>query len=238
MVDKADKTNKEKQSLLTKIETLTPLHRNMIFAGVFVLLSIAFYFVIYLPMNEEIDRISNEINSLQSRLAAARVQIRKMNEVEAGLKDVEERFQAALALLPEQREIPSLLKNITITGRGAGLDFVLFSPQPEEFKEFYIEIPVAIEVHGNFNEVLTFFDEVGRMERIVTVSDVNIVPEKPLSTRLKTVCKAITYRFKSEADEKAEAERKQQEKKKKLMKSEKKFWTMRWILSAARDTTA
>jgi len=215
MTDKADKAYKGKQSLLTKIETLTPPHRNMIFAGVFMLLAIVFYFAIYLPVNEEIARTSNEIDSLQSRLTATRAQIGKMNEVETSLKDVEEKFQAILALLPEQREIPSLLKNITITGRGAGLDFVLFSPQPEEIKGFYIEIPVAIEVQGNFNEVLTFFDEVGRMERIVTISEVNMVPEKPLSTRLKTTCKAITYRFKSEADEKAEAERQQQEKKKK-----------------------
>ena len=211
----ADKEkDKPKVSLLTKIETLTPIHRNMIFAGVIVLFSAIFYFLIYLPGNEEIARISNEINSLQSRLAAAKVQIKKMDEVEAGLKDVEVRFQAALALLPEQREIPSLLKNITITGRSAGLDFLLFSPQPEAIQEFYIEIPVAIEVQGSFNEVLTFFDEVGRMERIVTISEVNMVPEKTLSNRLKTTCKAITYRFKSEADEKAEAAQKQQQKNK------------------------
>lgn len=216
MADKANKAGKEKDkvSLLTKIETLSPRNRNMIFAGVFVLLSVVFYFVIYLPISDELAATTNEINSLQSKLAAVRHQISKMNEVEAGFKDVEERFQAALAILPEQREIPSLLKNITITGRGAGLDFLLFSPQFEEIKEFYVEIPIAIEVQGEFNEVLTFFDEVGRMERIVTVSDVNMVPEKPLSTRLKTTCKAITYRFKSEADEKAEAAKKQQEKKK------------------------
>ena len=204
----------EKASLLTKIETLSPLRRNLIFAGVVVLLSAIFYFLVYLPKNEETIRISNEINSLQSMLASARSQIRKMNEVEAGLKDVEEKFQAALALLPEQREIPSLLKNITITGRDAGLNFLLFSPLPEVIKEFYIEIPVAIEVQGNFNEAVTFFDEVGRMERIVTIDEVNMTPEKPLSTRLKTTCKAITYRFKSEADEKAEAAQKQMQQKK------------------------
>ena len=204
----------EKASLLTKIETLSPLRRNLIFAGVVVLLSAIFYFLVYLPKNEETIRISNEISSLQSMLASARSQIRKMNEVEAGLKDVEEKFQTALALLPEQREIPSLLKNITITGRDAGLNFLLFSPLPEVIKEFYIEIPVAIEVQGNFNEAVTFFDEVGRMERIVTIDEVNMTPEKPLSTRLKTTCKAITYRFKSEADEKAEAAQKQMQQKK------------------------
>ena len=204
----------EKASLLTKIETLSPLHRNLIFAGVVVLLSAIFYLLIYLPKNEETIRIANEISSLQSMLASASSQIRKMNEVEVGLKDVEEKFQAALALLPEQREIPSLLKNITITGRDAGLNFLLFSPLPEVIKEFYIEIPVAIEVQGNFNEAVTFFDEVGRMERIVTINEVNMTPEKSLSTRLKTTCKAITYRFKSEADEQAEAAQKQKQQKK------------------------
>jgi type IV pilus assembly protein PilO len=95
---------------------------------------------------------------------------------------VESQFAEALNLLPNTKEIPALLKTITQLGTDSQLEFVLFSPQRERPKDFYMEIPVSIQVSGSYHNVAVFFDKVGRMDRIINILNVDMKPEKERST--------------------------------------------------------
>jgi len=53
-----------------------------------------------------------------------------------------------------------------------------------------------MEVRGSYHNVATFFDKVGKLDRIVNVVNVVMIPLEQYSTYLKTTCKAVTYRFK------------------------------------------
>ena len=91
----------------------------------------------------------------------------------------------------------------------------MFSPNKEKTRDFYIEIPVSMEVSGTYHDVATFFDKVGRMKRIVNILDISMAPVKTRSTNLTTKCNAVTYRFKRKVDEKAETGKNRKKKKKK-----------------------
>ena len=47
-----------------------------------------------------------------------------------------------------------------------------------------------------------FFDKVGKLDRIVNVIDVDMMPMSELNTTLKTSCRAITYMFKEQKETK------------------------------------
>ena len=92
-------------------------------------------------------------------------------------------------------------------------DFILFQPKPEVKMDFYAEIPVAINVTGDYHGVATFFESVAELNRIVNIRDINIAPEKD-STSLTTTCTAVTYKF-IEASETPEDASNQTKRKKK-----------------------
>jgi type IV pilus assembly protein PilO len=114
------------------------------------------------------------------------------------LELVNTQFKEALKLLPNQKEIPSLLKKVTQLGDDSELDFRLFRPRREIPKEFYVEIPVAIEIRGSYHNVAIFFDKIGHMERIMNILNVSMKPVAGGSTTLITTCDAVTYRFKGQ----------------------------------------
>jgi type IV pilus assembly protein PilO len=101
--------------------------------------------------------------------------------------------------LPEKKEIPTLLASVSRSGQDAGLEFLLFQPKNENNKDFYAEIPVAIEVTGSYHNVALFFDKVARLSRIVNIDNINLTAQKAKEAgkglSLKTSCTAITYRF-------------------------------------------
>jgi type IV pilus assembly protein PilO len=179
-----------------KISKLRMIHRILIFAGTVVLIVGLYSWLVYIPKTGEIKTIKSELDRLEKNIRIARVRAKNLKRLEADLAKAQGDLKVAIKLLPTTSEIPSLLKNITKLGNDSNLEFLLFSPEKQVSKEFYVEIPVSIEVLGSYHNVAIFFDKVGKLDRIVNVVDVNMIPIKELSTTLKTSCKATTYRFK------------------------------------------
>jgi type IV pilus assembly protein PilO len=190
----------EKGTFIEKVEKIKMPYRIAILAGTIVLLAGLFVWFVYLPKSEQIEATRQEIKKLEAKLKQAKVRAAALEKFEAEYAQVDAQFAEALALLPNTKEIPVLLKAITQLGTDSQLDFVLFSPQRERAKDFYMEIPVAIEVSGSYHNVAVFFDKVGRMERIINILNVSMAPVKERSTTLRTKCDAVTYRFKGESD--------------------------------------
>jgi len=100
-------------------------------------------------------------------------------------------------LLPKEKEIPKLLKDISALGRNAGLDFLTFKPLADIPKDFYAEIPVTINVRGPYHNMGYFFDQVSKLERIVSVTNVKMSSPKKEGGEmlLNSDCQLVTYRF-------------------------------------------
>jgi len=198
-------------SFFEKIEKIKMPIRVLILVGTLGLLGGAFYFLVFQPKTDEIRRAKDEISGLKVKVMKARRDAKRLPEVEAREIEVDAQFKQALKLLPNEKEVPSLLRNITKLGADSNLEFRLFSPKKERPEHFYYRLPVSIAVSGNYHDVATFFDKVGRMERIVNILNVSMRPQKARSTMLITKCEAVTYRFKGSSDDKA---RKKNKKKK------------------------
>ena len=184
-----------------KAEKIKKLHRNLIVVGILILLAGSFFWFVYMPRGEEITRLEKEVADLKQKIRLGKIWAKNLAKLKVEQAQISKEFQKALKILPNQREIPSLLRSISQLGVDSKLQFRLFTPGKEEPKNFYVEIPVSMEVGGKFRDVLLFFDKVSRMERIVNIVDITVKPKEPLSTDLITQCKAVTYRFKTRADE-------------------------------------
>ena len=178
-----------------KISKLRMTHRVLIFVGTVVLIVGLFIWLVYIPKADEIKTIKSDLDRLERNIRLVRVRAKNLKKLEANFAKFQADLKVAIKLLPTTSEIPSLLKNITKLGNDANLEFLLFSPEKQVSKEFYVEIPVRIEVLGSYHNVAMFFDKVGKLDRIVNVVDVDITPIQELSTTLKTSCKATTYMF-------------------------------------------
>ena len=191
----------EPGSLFEKLEKIKMPIRILILAGTLALLGGLFAWQVYIPKTKDIAKTKQEIVSLKKKLDLAIRSEKQAERFRARKAEVDAQFKAALSLLPNRKEIPSLLRNITQLGTDSRLEFRLFSPQGEKSKGFYMEIPVNIEVSGNYHDVAVFLDRVGGMDRIVNILNVSMKPVGTRSTQLTTTCTAVTYRFKGGINE-------------------------------------
>jgi type IV pilus assembly protein PilO len=193
--------------LFEKVEKIKMPIRIAIFAGTIVILAVAFWYFVYDPYSTEIAETEGKIAKLQTEINKAKARAGNLKRFEVEYAEVDAQFQEALKLLPNTKEIPSLLKSVTQLGTDSQLEFLLFSPQRERAQDFFMEIPVSIEVSGTYHNVAIFFDKVGQMERIVNILNVSMTPQKERSTILTARFDAVTYRFKGETDATSQAKK-------------------------------
>jgi len=117
---------------------------------------------------------------------------------EQQLEEMKASFGAMLRQLPNKTEVAELLVDISQSGLAAGLEFKLFKPQNEVPKEFYAELPISIQVKGNYHEFGKFISGVAALPRIVTVHNINMTPDKDGELTMDILAK--TYRYMDEEE--------------------------------------
>ena len=208
------KGSKEAGSFFAKIEMLSKIQRILIFTSIFVLIIVAFIFLLYKPKLADIAKLKKELGALEEKLMVAKKNAADLKKFQAMMQEAEVQFQKAMKALPEKEEIPSLLTSISRSGQDVGLEFLLFQPKTELRKEFYAEIPVAMKVVGGYHDLAIFFDKVARLSRIVNIKNISMGRIKN-SPQLNTSCTAVTYKFVEPAPQEPSDNKKKKKKKKK-----------------------
>jgi type IV pilus assembly protein PilO len=200
------KANKIKEAFDSFLEKkVIPLDKKIIvaiFALVIILPTVAFYFLYYTEKTKQIKGLENQEANLRKEITAAKAIAAKLDEHLAEMEETKRLFAEASVLLPQKKEIPSLLTNISALGTNSGLNMATFAPGGERRQEFYAEIPVSIKVDGPYHNIGTFLYEVSKLDRIVSAINISLGGgsmqrgEMVLGSNINL----ITYRFLEESE--------------------------------------
>lgn len=157
-----------------------PKTQRLLLVGVGVVGILYLYFLsTFVPFGhralaEEKDQLSQEYQKLSSDLSNARQSLNNLEEVERQYQIITRRWEVASELLPEQREVATLLRKVTLVGQQSGVEFELFKPKPSIPGGIYTENPVDVQVIGGYHQVGTFLAEVANLDRIINVTGLRL----------------------------------------------------------------
>jgi type IV pilus assembly protein PilO len=182
--------------LLEKLEALEPTQRWMI-CGVAVMLLAGIGYYLHSMNAESFETLGAAVEEMRQSVQKHQAVANRLDELKARLAALDDALKVAITLLPETREIPELLTQISQLGSSAGLEFRLFKPEPERPADFYAEVPVSLAILGLFHDLVRFFDHLSKLSRIVNVTDIKIslAKGKVESYILTTNCLLTTFRF-------------------------------------------
>jgi type IV pilus assembly protein PilO len=178
--------------------------------GLIIFISAAFYSMFYSPQSEELAKLNESIEAAHNEKSIKQKRAANLPKLQKELGELDVRLKEAMAQLPSKKEIADLLTSIATKAQESGLDINLFRPRPENYKDFYAEIPVEINIKGTFHNVIMFFDGIGQLTRLVNIDNVGFKNPKIAGDQvmLEFTTTATTYRFLEETERKRIAEEK------------------------------
>jgi type IV pilus assembly protein PilO len=160
-------------------------------AAVVVLLTVLNYFVLGMNLGASIQETEDKIRRAQQEQARLdKEYIEKtaiannLNQFRREKELLEQQLREALAELPEEKNIEDLLQLFQDRAIKAGLKIGSIEPKAPATERFYAKIPIPMTVTGNYHEIATFFDSLGRMRRIVNVSEVLLDSPKDVNGKV------------------------------------------------------
>jgi type IV pilus assembly protein PilO len=161
------------------------------------------YWKLTMPKIEELKGVEAKEAELRTEFEGKQQKAANLEVLKQQLEDIKQTMGELLQKLPSKTQVPDLLQDISQTGLGSGLEFDIFKPSAEVPQEFYVELPIQIQVTGDYHQFGNFISGVAALQRIVTVHDVKIRPTE--GNKLIMNATAKTYRYMDEDEEEAAA---------------------------------
>jgi len=71
----------------------------------------------------------------------------------------------------DEKEVDNFMRMVSGEARKSGVEIRRYTSRPYVAKEFYTEVPFEVELDGPYYSMLGFFDRLGKVERIVNISN-------------------------------------------------------------------
>ena len=216
---------------LDSIVKLPTSKKILILLAFVVVISGLYGYLLLLPQQQKLKGLRLELGKLNKELEEGEAVKRDLARFRKEGESLQRELTLALAQLPNKKEIPELLRNISSLGKGSGLEFLLFKPKPEERvgtqpeasdkqksgkqksaepHGFYSRVPLELTMLGSYHNVANFFDKISKLDRIINILNFSMGDVKQIGgeTVVKTSCLATTFRFLETKGEGSEKETK------------------------------
>lgn len=165
--------------------------RLILFFVILIIAFIAFFHFWHSPNRAKISVLTSARDSLQIEVQKAEQARARLPELQAKIARLEIEWEKAKEMLPKEKEIPSLIQQISNSGTKAGVSFILFKPSGPVAQTNYSEIPVQIKVQCGYHQLGKFLSNIGNLARIVNVPSVKMKVGQKRS--IEADLSAITY---------------------------------------------
>jgi type IV pilus assembly protein PilO len=112
----------------------------------------------------------------------------KLAEMDRQVASLKQQLEIERHIVPDEKEADGFIKMLDAEAVKAGVEIRRYTADPVSSKEFYTAVPFELELDGPYYSMLNFFNQVGKLERIVNISDLLVAStKKPNEAKVKHV---------------------------------------------------
>jgi Tfp pilus assembly protein PilO len=150
------------------------------------LVTVALYFTVFKNQRAANDSAQQNLQSKLRENAELEAYRPKLAEIERQVASLKQQLEIERRIVPDEKEVDTFIKMLDSEALKAGIEVRRYTAKPVSSKEFYSELPFEMELDGPYYSVLNFFDRIGKLERIVNISDLLVAStKKPADAKAK-----------------------------------------------------
>jgi len=154
------------------------------------------YWFIYRGQAEDLKKQEKALATLEEELQEKQEIAGNLSMFKKKVEFLQQKLEEKKKNLPDDANMDMLLKTLNELSEKSDIRITKFTPKSEVQKNFYAEIPVLMQIEGNYHEITTFFDKVAKEDRIINITSIVMKSPKEKSGKivLKASCLAKTFR--------------------------------------------
>ena len=148
----------------------------------------ALYYTVFKTQREENAAAQQKLQAKMRENAELEAYRPKLADMERQLANLKQQLEIEKRIVPDEKEVDGLMRMVSGEARKAGVEIRRYTARPYNTRDFYTEVPFEVELDGPYFSMLGFFERVGKLERIVNVSNLLVAStRKPSEAKAKHV---------------------------------------------------
>lgn len=149
-------------------------------AKVFILFALvtvvgAIYFLVFhASLESDLEAAKQRHGRLQQELTEANRNQEAALRLREEVASREALERQILRVLPETAEIPAFLDDLNRLAELSGLKVTSVTPASGAREEYFVRVPVSLEVRGRYHQLAKFFYNVSRLERAINMENISL----------------------------------------------------------------
>ena len=173
---------------MNKFYELSDLKQWGVLVGAAVLLTCALYFTVFKSQQEANATAQQSLDAKLRENAELESYVPRLADMDRQVASLKQQLEIERKIVPDEKEAEGFIKMLDAEATKAGIEIRRYTADPVSSKEFYSEAPFQLEIDGPYYSVVKFFDQVGRLERIVNVSGILMATtKKPRDAKTKHI---------------------------------------------------
>jgi type IV pilus assembly protein PilO len=131
------------------------------------------------------DELATKVTREQGQHAQLRTQLTQQQQAQARyfadrdeLTLRQQRQRDLNKVLPAETEAASFLSSLQQVSNLSGIDLKAWQPEEEKVEPYYARVPMKLEFSGKFHQLARFTYEVGRLDRIINLENIELSDAK------------------------------------------------------------
>jgi len=154
--------------------------------GAALLVSVALFFTYFKTQRDANAKAQAALDAKLKENAQLEPYRTKLADMDRQVANLKQQLDIERRIVPDEKEVDGFIKMLDAEATKAGVWLRRYTADPVVSKDYYTEVPFEIELDGPYYSVLSFFDQVSKLERIVNVSNLQVAnTKKPTDAKAK-----------------------------------------------------
>jgi type IV pilus assembly protein PilO len=180
------------QSVLAKVPNWAKLLIGVVAAG---LTAGAYWFFFYSDTAAKIEGMNRQKQELRGEFVQTQQAQASYFADRDELAVREQRARELNKVLPPDSEEDAFLSSVQSASNAAGIDLKGYAPQEEVSQTFYAKVPMKLEMSGKFHQIAKFAFELGKVDRIINVEDIELTDPKIVGDEVVLEARCLATAF-------------------------------------------
>ena len=158
-----------------KLSRMSKGQKLFIVIGLNIIIFVFLFFFLINPLIDAKKKLTNDYQVVKKDLDKLVDIKNNMEKYRKEYAQMQEVLGDILRQLPETKDIPNLLRNVSAIGTETRVKVTYFEPGAVQNKDFYGEFPFKFKFAGPFHNIGYFFDGIRRMERVIDIRNFTLI---------------------------------------------------------------
>jgi type IV pilus assembly protein PilO len=151
-----------------------------------VLVTVALHFTVFKSKQDANAKVQQNLQAKLRENAELESYRPKLKDMERQVANLKQQLEIERRIVPDEKEVDNFIKMLDAEAMKTGVEIRRYTAKPVTNRDYYTEVPFEVELDGPYYSMLSFFDHVAKLERIVNVSNLLIAStKKPMEAKAK-----------------------------------------------------